>query len=769
MSEQVHSLTAKERFEAFDRPAVQRGFVHEVDAHNNEVTLMVDGIHCASCSLTIEKGLSGIDGLKEIHVNASTHHANLSWDPARVPLSRLMQTIADLGFNPHPLRADTRTALNIGEYRAALKRLVVAGLGMMQVMTYAVAGYAGAFEGMTTQYQQFFRLLSLLVATPIVLYAAAPFFRAAITDLSQRRVGMDVPVALAIGIAYIASVAISFFGDLRTEVYFDSVVMFTFFLSFGRFAEMLARHRTMAASEALSESIPATATRLVRGANDEWQEQEIALPQVQPGERLLVRPGETVPADGNIVWGESATDESLLTGESQPNTRRSGDQVIGGSINLTGPIHFEVSHVGPDTVLSGIARLLERAQGQRPRMALLADRVAGYFVAGVLIIATVVFLAWLALEPGRALTVTLSVLVVTCPCALSLATPAALTAATGFLARNGLLVTRGSAVETLAKADTLLLDKTGTLTRGKLKVVAVRLLDSRQNEQQCRAVAAALETGSAHPVAVALNEAPGDLVADAISVIAGRGIEGVVDGRHFRIGRADFVAELSGRKLDMAPQPGVTTVFLGDKHTPMAAFDLEDALRPETSAAIRQLRFAGLAPAILSGDTIAPVQRVADELGITDFHASLLPQDKLREMQARRAQGRTIAMVGDGINDAPVLAGADVSIAMGSGSTLAQASADLILLGGGLDRLVVGVRQSRKTRRIIRQNLIWAIVYNVVALPLAAAGLVAPWMAAIGMSASSLIVVLNALRLLGGESSKTEPSPNGRFHEHPAT
>ncbi|MDH3646772.1 MAG: cation-translocating P-type ATPase [Gammaproteobacteria bacterium] len=761
------SLTIDERFEAFDRPAVARGFVHEVDAHSNEVTLMVDGIHCASCSMTIEKGLSGIEGVKEIHVNPSTHHANLSWDPTRVPLSRLMQSIADLGFAPHPLHEDTRSTLNVGEYHAALKRLIVAGLGMMQVMTYAVAGYAGAFEGMTSEYQQFFRLLSLLVATPVVFYAAAPFFRAAITDLSQRRVGMDVPVALAIGIAYVASVAISFFGDLRTEVYFDSVVMFTFFLSFGRFAEMLARHRTMAASEALSESIPATAIRLHKGSGAEWQEEEIPLGQVQSGDRLLVRPGDTVPADGNVVWGDSATDESLLTGESQPNTRRIGDQLIGGSINLTGPLHFVVTDIGPDTVLSGIARLLERAQGERPRMAQLADRVAGYFVAGVLLIATGVFFTWLALEPARALTVTLSVLVVTCPCALSLATPAALTAATGFLARNGLLVTRGSAVETLARADTLLLDKTGTLTRGKLKVVAVRLLSPEQDQRRCRAIAAALESGSAHPVAVALNEVHSELVADSIQVISGRGIEGVINGRRYRIGRADFVAELNNGNPDITPQPGVTTVYLADEDTTMAAFDLEDALRPEAAVAIDQLRAAGLTPAILSGDTIAPVQRIANELQITDFHASLLPEEKLTDMQARRAAGRTIAMVGDGINDAPVLAGADVSIAMGSGSTLAQASADLILLGGGLDRLVVGVQQSRKTQRVIRQNMIWAIAYNVVALPLAAAGLVAPWMAAIGMSASSLIVVLNALRLVGGESAG--PGSGLQMRESPAT
>ncbi|MBT8137665.1 MAG: cadmium-translocating P-type ATPase [Gammaproteobacteria bacterium] len=750
----------EERFAAFDRPAIARSFVHAVDERDREATLVVDGIHCASCGLRIEKGLTAVTGVREIHVNPTSRHATLRWDSSSVSLGRLMQTIADLGFTPHPLRQDTRSALHTEEYRAALKRLIVAGLGMMQVMTYAVAGYFGAFAGMATQYQQFFRLLSLLVATPIVLYSAAPFFRAAVSDLSHRRVGMDVPVALAIGLAYAASVYITFFGSLHSEVYFDSVVMFTFFLSFGRFAEMLARHRTMATSEALSESIPAAATRLT-GTDDNWTGQQVPLAQVQPGDRLLVRPGETVPADGIVAWGTSATDEALLTGESQPRTRRPGDAVIGGSINLTGPLHIEVTEVGPDTVLSGIARLLERAQGQRPRMAQMADRVAAWFVATILLIAVLVALAWLAIDPGRALTVTLSVLVVTCPCALSLATPAALTAATGYLARNGLLVTRGSAVETLAKADTILLDKTGTLTRGRLKLVAVRLLADHSDEDYCRRLAAALEAGSAHPVAAAFRIDDNDLIAEDVTMHPGRGIEGVIGGETWRIGNTDFVIELAGVTAAPDLTPGVTSVLLGKRHQLLAAFELEDALRPEAAAAITQLRGAGLQPAILSGDAAGPVSRVATRLGIEDYHAALLPGDKLAQVQQRRAAGKTIAMVGDGINDAPVLAGADVSIAMGSGSSLAQASADLVLLGGGLDRLVGGIYRARKTRRIIRQNLTWAIVYNLVALPLAAAGLVAPWMAAIGMSASSLIVVLNALRLArdGEDNATITPRP----------
>ncbi len=742
---------AAQRFAVFDDPGIAASFVRACRADTREATLAIDGIHCAACSLAIEKGLGSLDGVTAIEVNPATRLANLSWSPARVRFSELMAAIAELGFEPHPLRQDTRARLNVAEYRAALKRLIVAGLGMMQVMTYAVATYAGAFDGISADYLKFFRLLSLLVATPVVLYSAAPFFHAAARDLSQRRVGMDVPVALAIGIAYAASVGIVFLGNLGSEIYFDSVVMFTFFLSVGRFAEMIARHRTLAATEALGSSLPDTAMRIVGGQHEGWPAEHVPLTVLSPGDRVLVRPGETIPADGTVVWGRSDTDESLLTGESKPRRRGIGDAVIGGSLNVSGPIHVAVTHTGADTMLSGIARLLERAQAERPRMARLADAVARWFVAGVIGVAAAVCLAWLAIDPSRALTVTLSVLVVTCPCALSLATPAALTAATGFLSRHGLLVTRGRAVEVLARADTLLLDKTGTLTQGRLEVTGVEVLDENLTRQDCLGIAAALETGSAHPVAAAFADAGGSHAATKIETFPGQGIEGEVDGRLFRVGTRGFAAGLTPIEAlcgeDAPVSSTQTQVFLGGDTGLVAMFTLGDALRPEAAGTMTALRERGLDLAMLSGDTRGPVAAVAGALGIDDFAATQLPEQKLQQLKRRRAGGRVIAMLGDGINDAPVLAGADVSIAMGSGSMLAQASADLILLGGSLEPLVTGIDRARATIRIVRQNMIWAICYNVVALPLAAAGMVAPWMAAVGMSASSLVVVLNALRL----------------------
>lgn len=719
-------------------------------AGHEQVTLLVDGIRCANCCLAIEKRLAMLPGMDDIAINPATRHATLGWDPRLQELQHIVAAIRELGFEPHTLSGQTRVTLNQEERRAALRRLIVAGLGMMQVMTYAVAIYAGAFEGMSIEFQRFFRLLSLLVSTPVVFYSAFPFFAAAVRDLSQRRVGMDVPVALAIGTAYCSSVVITFFGQPSTEVYFDSVVMFTFFLSLGRFAEMLARHHTVATGEALSILLPATARRLDANGN----ETVVALEEITPGDRLLLGPGDTIPVDGIVTWGTSATDESLLTGESQPRSREVGDSVIAGSINLSGPLQLEASHVGAETTLSGIARLLERAQSERPRLAQVADRVAGYFVSGVLLIAAAVAFAWIALDPSRAFGVTLSVLVVTCPCALSLATPTALTAATGALANSGLLTTRGTALEVLARATTLLFDKTGTLTYGRIVIRELVVLDDDTDSSQIHALAAALEAGSSHPLAVAL-QAPTSLHADSIEVFPGRGIEGRIDGNRYRIGRRDFVVALAGNGPEVPDVGDATVIYLGADHGLLAAFVLADTLRPEAQATIEALRDRGVAIGIVSGDGPAPVAAIARRLGIDEFRHSLLPDQKLVYLKQRRALGENVAMVGDGINDAPVLAGADVSIAMASGSMLAQASADLVLTGG-LDRLVFAIDKARQTRRVIRQNLGWAVIYNLVALPLAAAGLVAPWMAAIGMSLSSLLVVLNAMRL-----SRKDPVAGG--------
>jgi Cu2+-exporting ATPase len=459
-----------------------------------------------------------------------------------------------------------------------------------------------------------------------------------------------------------------------------------------------------------------------------------------------VRPGETIPADGTVVAGHSSVDESLLTGESLPRVRGPGDAVVGGSVNVESPLELSVTRVGEDTVVSGIVRLLDRAQAEKPRLARLADQVAGWFVTGMLAVAGGVALWWWLHDASRAFAVTLSVLVVSCPCALSLATPVAVTAATGTLTRRGLLTTRGHALETLARATHMVFDKTGTLTRGLLSLEHVSPREG-MGRQAALEVAAALERHSEHPLAQVLSaEGGGALRAEDVTAVPGEGVEGMVGGRRYRVGSPGFAAALSGERVPSGGG-GATRVVLGDESGVAAVFELSDELRADAAETVRDLRALGLNVELLSGDAEPAVRRVARTLGIDRFTAEAKPADKLSQIRRLQAARGVVVMVGDGVNDAPVLAGSDVSVAMGSGTQIAHASADLVMLSERLAALAGGVRMARRTLLVIRQNLAWAVLYNVVAVPLAAAGWVAPWMAAIGMSASSLVVVLNALRL----------------------
>ena len=560
--------------------------------------------------------------------------------------------------------------------------------------------------------------------------------------MRRRQLGMDVPVSLAIGGAFLASA----WATIRAsgEIYFDSVTMFTFFLLAGRFLEMGARHRAGQAAEELVKLLPATAARLCEAG-----EERVPVADLVPGDRVLVRPGESVPADGRVQEGVSSVDESLLTGESLPQLRKTGDLLVGGTVNNESPLIMQVEQVGEDTVLSAIVRLLDRAQTEKPGVARMADRVAGWFVAALLVVASLVAWWWWQHDPAHAFAVTLSVLVVTCPCALSLATPAAVTAATGALTRLGVLTTRGHALETLARASHVIFDKTGTLTEGRLRLQTLELLGS-SDRSTCLRIAAALEQGSEHPIANALCTEAGSVpVAENLSAQAGLGIEGWVEGQRYRIGIPEFVLELQdddGKGVDTITT-APTGVVLGNEQALLAHFEFADRLRDQAVETVRQLAALGIHVELLSGDEAGVVETVANELGISHFKARCRPGDKLARIQALQAEGAVVAMVGDGVNDAPVLAGAQVSLAMGGGTQLAHASADMVLLSEQLPHLVDAIRTSRRTLAIIRQNLAWALVYNVIALPLAAGGYIAPWMAAIGMSTSSLVVVLNALRL----------------------
>ena len=733
---------ALRRFELFDQPALQQSFVEADEASSKSASLILEGITCAACVWLNERHVNALPGVIDFSVNYSTHRARVQWDDSRIHLSDILKAITEIGYVAHPFDPGRQEAVQKKEKSAALRRLAVAGLGAMQVMMLAIAMYAGDYSGMDPGLRVFMRWVSLLLTLPVVFYSAAGFFTSAWRDLRRRHLSMEIPVSLAIGGAFAASVWSTVSGG--AEVYFDSVCMFAFFLLTSRYLEMGARHRAGAAAEALVKLLPATATRLLDGG-----EQLVAVSELVPGDRVMVRPGETIPADGLVEEGRSSVDESLLTGESLPRPREAGDELVGGSVNIESPLVLVVDKVGDNTLVSAIVRLLDRAQTEKPRVAQLADHVAGWFVAVQLLIAILVAVWWSLHAPEHAFAVTLSVLVVTCPCALSLATPTAVTAASGALTRLGLLTTRGHALETLAQADYMLFDKTGTLTRGILQLTEVRLLaPGRADRERCLSLAAALESGSEHPVAKALAahvETPPP-VADLVA-LPGQGMQGQIEGRMYRIGNPDYVAELGGCAVPGPEDSDATRVLLGDEDGVLAIFELRDELRPDAVAAVTRLRELGLEIEILSGDAAGAVHRVAAALEIESARSGMRPDGKLARVRELQAAGRRVAMIGDGVNDAPVLAGADVSVAMGQGAQLAHASADMVVLSERLGVLADGVRKARDTRRVIKQNLAWAILYNTAAVPLAAVGLVAPWMAAIGMSASSLVVVFNALRL----------------------
>ncbi|MFC6634990.1 heavy metal translocating P-type ATPase [Microbulbifer taiwanensis] len=752
--------TAQEpdRWAVYDLPEVQRQFVCDLGEGQRVAALLIGGISCAACVWLIEKHLGRCEGVDKVAVNASTQRAQICFDPARVNPSQLFAELECIGYRPAPATAANSESMIQREQRSALRRLGVAGLGTMQVMMFAVALYFGASSGIEADLERYLRWVSLLVATPVVLYSARPFFAAALRSLRARHLSMDVPVSLAIGLAYAASFYATVFET--GEVYFESISMFTFFLLLGRTIEMRARHRAGLASGGLAQLLPLTAAKI-----EGTEIQNVPVAALVVGDRILLKPGDTIAADGEVIDGESGVDESLLSGESALQQKAVGSSVYAGSVNGDSTLKVRVTAAGQATRLSAIERLVERAQLQKPRQVALADRVAGYFVGLVLLAAIAAFLAWWQIDSGRAFWVALSVLVVTCPCALSLATPAALASATLRLQQMGLLVAGGNLLETLPRIGRVVFDKTGTLTRGEPRILQIVVLRDGWSAQRVQDVAAALESQTNHPLARAFSAWRGNLSASEIKVYTGCGIEGSVDGERLRLGRADFAAQLAAQSAPEIPSSEGQWLLLADSLGPVAWIALGDRLRESAQAAVAQLEAGGLEVELLSGDQSAEVARLADAAGIARFRAGASPEQKLAHLQQLQQSGERVLMVGDGLNDVPVLSGADASVAMMSAADLAQSRADAILLNGDLRVLPQAIELARRSRRIVSQNLAWALGYNALALPLAVCGLVPPWAAAIGMSLSSLVVVLNALRLSRfrvAASPTGEKSPAGQ-------
>lgn len=733
---------------AIDDPAEWTGFSRPVAGREGwwESYLSISGMHCAACSLSVEQALCGLPGVEGVLVNGATSTARLLW---RDGVSRPTAWVAALqraGYGAVPAGDMLSAAPRLQAQRLLLWRWLVAGFCMMQVMMYATPAYVAAPGEITPDMQALLRWASWVLTLPVLLFSCAPFFSSALRDLRRRRIGMDVPVALGILVAFAASSAATFdpASPWGAEVWYDSVTMFVFFLLSGRLLEQRLRDRTAGSLEALMRRLPDSVER--QRADGRFE--RVAVRRLLAGDLIRVLPGQVIPADGQVTEGESRVDEALLTGESTALRRAAGSAVIAGSHNLTGTLLVQVSSTGPDTRYAAMVALMEQASVQKPRMAQMADRIASPFLVLVLLAAAASAVWWWAASPAQAIGAAVAVLIVTCPCALSLATPAATLAAAGALARRGVMVRRLQAFETCAAVDTVVFDKTGTLTEDRLKVVHASALPGL-DPAAMGALAAALGRQSLHPLSRALagSYAPADVTVNAVQEVAGGGVRGLVAPhgsapRQMALGSAAFCGIASPAHTGGGPQ-----VHLADADGWLASFGFDEGLRPDAAAAVQALVGQGLRVELLSGDQQDAVTRLGARAGIPVCLGARSPEDKLAHVQQLQQAGHRVLMVGDGMNDGPVLACADVSIAMGQAVPLAQAKSDFVVMGGQLAAVPALLQLARRTRSVVRQNLAWAALYNAVCVPLAVAGLMPPWLAGLGMAASSLLVVLNSARL----------------------
>lgn len=734
---------------ALDDPINQSAFttwVQDASGHREATSqLRLSGLYCAACAGLIESALLSVDGVLEARVHSATSLALVRWDPLRTRASALVQAVQRAGYGAVPDAAASARALREAEQRRALWRLFVAGFCMMQVMMYATPAYVSAPGDITPDMLRLLQWASWVLSLPVMLFSAGPFFRSAWNSLRQRRLGMDVPVSLGILVTFVASSGATFDpgGIFGHEVYFDSLTMFVFFLLGGRWLELRARHQVALSLEAGTARLPDSVERL----RDDGSIERVAVARLAAGDRVRVAAGQAFPADGVLQDGHTLADEALLTGESAPVPKQAGDEVVAGSLNLRAPVLMQVLRLGEDTRQAGIVALMRSALTQRPQFVQQAERLAGPFLWAVLLLAAGAAAWWSFVEPQRAVWVAVSVLIVTCPCALSLSAPAALLAATGGLARRGVLLQRIEALEGLAAIDTVVFDKTGTLTRDELELASIALRREGDDERALLASAASLAALSTHPASRALVAAAGEGRParrwSVVEELPGQGLQACDEtGACWRLGRRGFVEPASG-----AEQADDGALHFGPDGWSRAVFRLREQLRDDAVATLAQLQGEGLRVALLSGDAPQRAAALAQRLAIADVRGGATPADKLAAVAAWQAEGRRVAMVGDGLNDAPVLARADVSFAFAHGSAVARSGADVVLLGQRLADVALARRQAQRTLRVIRQNLAWSALYNAACVPLALVGWLPPWAAGIGMASSSLLVVLNALRV----------------------
>jgi Cu2+-exporting ATPase len=725
-----------------------------IDRHGRRcIDLIVNGLYCSSCSWLIDKALTQISDAIEVRVQLDTKRATVIIDKSAssLKLSSVLQVISDLGYKPSPLTKHNRLEgidrQRTIESQKSIKRILVAGFGMMQVMTYAIALYLGEVQGMDSTQHRFLTLVSMLVATVVVFYSGKPFFTNALNDLRNRHFGMDVPIALAIAGAYFPSVYDTLNGH-GENIYFDSAVMFIFFLLIGRFVEIRARHRLSDAPGALMRLLPAR-VKIKRIRGSELKTYSLRPQDVEVGDQAVLNTGSVVPFDANIVGGEASVDESLLSGEVLPIAKKAGSSLLAGSKITSGLLMVEAQHAWPESSIVKVENLLNQGIGPDAQSSSKLQRFSQIFIIGILLLTILVGTFWSLYDASRVFEIVLAMLIASCPCAFALAIPIGSAAASNALRKQGVLLANLSALEKISDISRWCFDKTGTLTKGEASLQKVMIL-SALSEIECIDIAAALERESYHSLARAFIDIETSLIANDVKEIAGNGITGLVRGQHYFLGKRGWVlAQLeSSQAIDLPPyNQRCSEMLLASESEVLALIFISDDLRIGVKETITFLKENNKEVSILSGDNQCAVQFLADSLAISDAFGSLLPEQKMHQIKSVQAINEVVAMVGDGLNDAPVMSQANLSIALASGSELTQSQADVILLNGRLDKLVTLHQIARLAKQITNQNLTWALSYNAIILPLAAFGFLSPWIAALGMSSSSLLVVLNALRI----------------------
>ncbi len=748
----------------YDLDAVQEEFVGPLGEHR-DINLLVEGIHCAACVWLIETGLAGVPGIEEARVNLTGRRLRVRWDNGRVKLSAILARLGQIGYVAVPFDPEASEGSLQRHNRQLLYRMAFAGFAMMNLMWISIALYSGADRG---EFRGMFQWIGFLIATPTLVYSGFPFYKGAWTGLRSGHLTMDLPIAIGVTNTYLYSLYVTASGTLVGDVYWDTVVNFLFVILIGRYLESISKRKAVASTQRLLDLQPKVATVLRDG-----EEALMPIRGVKPGETVLVRPGEKVPVDGVVLAGRSSVDESMLTGEADPVTKAEGARVCAGTLNGPGPLQVQVEGLLRDTALGRIIRLVEDAQASKAPIQCIADRVVPWFVAITLGLGALTFVLWVGTGLEQALMAATAVLIITCPCAFGMSTPMAIAVASGLAARHGILIKNGAVLEGLSSIDHFVFDKTGTLTEGRPAVTALADRNARWDGVDPAGLGAeprahlrrlaALERLSEHPVAGAVLALcaragidPAGQEVGEVEAQPGLGIRGTVDGVRLAAGTHEWL-----RRNGVEPDPvlvasaafiesgggSLLRVALDGRET--LVIGVEDRLRPDAAEVVAQMKADGIRVTLLTGDRRAAAERIAARLGGMEVQAEVLPQDKDRVIAELQGGGQRVAMVGDGVNDAPALVRADVGIAMGSGTDVSIASADIVLMSSELAKVRQAALLSRRTLSTIRQNIGIAILYNVIMVPLAMAALVTPLVAAISMPLSSLAVIGNSARIHG--------------------